>query len=68
MHMRVFEKDGHRVTTSSPAAAVNLKARGYAEILDEPGPQVSGRAVAMQQRAASTPSRPPSDERDNAPD
>jgi hypothetical protein len=31
---RVFEKDGHEVSTASPSAAVDLKARGYREVLD----------------------------------
>lgn len=30
--MRVFEKDGQRQTTGSPAAAVNLLATGWVEV------------------------------------
>ena len=33
--MRVFEKDGQRQTTGSPAAAVNLLATGWVEVTDD---------------------------------
>jgi hypothetical protein len=31
---RVFEKDDQQVTTASPTAAVDLKARGFREVLE----------------------------------
>ena len=33
--MRVFEKDGQRQTTGSPAAAVNFLATGWVEVTDD---------------------------------
>lgn len=81
--MRVFEKDGHRVTTSSPKEAVDHIARGYREVFDEapgharpasrPGAVVRrGEQVLRPEDARAfrdiPPDQPPGDERNNAPD
>lgn len=63
---RVFEKDGHEVTTSSPSAAVDLKARGYREVID-PTPkrrrqaQTGGPDTSAAQPTPPKPDRPKSD-------
>lgn len=79
-HMRVFEKDGHQLKTASPARAVELLARGYEEILDDDEPMSflsrgervmpteTAQAVRDRARAETPRTRPPSDERNNAPD
>jgi hypothetical protein len=74
MHERVFEKDGQRRVASSPRDAVDCRARGYREVLDEPTPGYVGETPKPDLSRAQPPRpRPdvpagPSDERNHAPD
>lgn len=70
--MRVFEKDGDRVTTGVPAKAVELIARGYEEIFDdEPAYRAGGVVPSSGTRTVpkgTTVTRSPADERNSSPD